>query len=431
MNEPATHASGEALGAAFEASAERLGALHKQFDAVIDPLGMVAPLAHAQSAWMLHPQELGALWMKFAGDLLALQLHSAAKLAGRHGGDLVRPHGDDTRFSDPVWTDEVQWDLLKQWYLFFVRHIQDALFESPGLSAKERRRAAFWWRKWLNAMAPPNFFFSNPVAVRKALESHGESLQRGFELFMEDLQAGTVRMTSPEHFQVGKNLATTPGAVVFRNRLIELTHYAPVAAQVRRRPVVIATPWINKFYVLDLTPQKSMIRFLLEQGFDVYIISWKNPDAGMAETRFDDYLAEGVHEAVRVARELSGADKAHLVGYCIGGTLVATYMAWLNRRHPRDEVPVSSWTLLATLTDFQSPGDIEVFLDEGSVRWSRVAETHRDSAAEVWNFPYALRVERSWLAGGRPIAYFYLLSHYTCFLSFWQYGYTQTQSFPR
>lgn len=412
MNEPGTQASGEALGAAFEASAERLKALHRHFDAVLDPLGMVAPLAHAQSAWLLHPQEFGALWTRFAGDLLALQLHSAAKLTGRHGGDLVRPHGDDTRFSDPVWSDDVQWDLLKQWYLFFARHIQDALFETPGLSPKERRRAAFWWRKWLNAVAPTNFFFSNPVAVRKAIESGGESLRRGFEVFMEDMQAGTVRMTSPEHFQVGVNLATTPGAVVFRNRLIELIHYAPVAPQVRRRPVVIATPWINKFYVLDLTPEKSMIRYLLEQGFDVYIISWKNPGEEMAEVRFDDYLAEGVHEAVRVARALSGADKAHLVGYCIGGTLVSIYMAWLNRRHAREEVPVSSWTLLATLTDFQSPGDIEVFLDEGSVRWitdlmrargyldgSEMATTFRilRSNSLIWHY-----VVHGWLYGERP-----------------------------
>jgi polyhydroxyalkanoate synthase len=176
--------------------------------------------------------------------------------------------------------------------------------------------------------------------------------------------------------------------------------------------VVITTPWINKFYVLDLTPEKSMIRFLLEQGFDVYIISWKNPGAEMAEVRFDDYLAEGVHQAVRVARELSGADKAHLVGYCIGGTLVATYMAWLNRRHPREEVPVSSWTLLATLTDFQSPGDIEVFLDEGSVRWisdlmrargfldgNEMATTFRilRSNSLIWHY-----VVHGWLYGERP-----------------------------
>ena len=199
--------------------------------------------------------------------------------------------------------------------------------------------------------------------------------------------------------------------MVFRNRLIELIHYAPVAPQVRRRPVVIATPWINKFYVLDLTPAKEHDRLLPEKGFDVYIISWKNPGEEMAEVRFDDYLAEGVHEAVGVARALSGADKAHLVGYCIGGTLVAIYMAWLNRRHPREEVPVSSWTLLATLADFSRRATPRC-LDEGSVRWitdlmrargyldgSEMATTFRilRSNSLIWHY-----VVHGWLYGERP-----------------------------
>jgi len=163
--------------------------------------------------------------------------------------------------------------------------------------------------------------------------------------------------------------------VVFRNRLIELIHYAPRAQGVRPVPVLLVTPWINKFYVLDLQPKKSMVKHLLEQGFDVYIVSWKNPGADMRDTSFDDYVTEGIDPAVRAARELSGAGKVHAVGYCIGGTLLSVYMAWLSRRLPREEVPVAHWTLLATLVDFQSPGDIEVFLDEGSVGW--IAEKMR------------------------------------------------------
>ncbi len=402
------------LGTLFTLSAERLRALRENAEAFFDPLGIVAPLAHAQFAWMVHPQEFAERWLRNAGDLLALQLHTAAKLAGHPSGDLIEPQPDDTRFADPVWSREPAWDLLKQWYLFYTRRIQDALFETPGLSAKARRRAAFWWRKWLNAVAPTNFLATNPVAVRKAIETRGESLRRGFEIFLEDLRAGPVRMTDPEDFRVGKNLATTPGAVVYRNRLLELIHYAPMARQVRRQPIVIVTPWINKFYVLDLEPRKSMVRYLLEQGFDVYITSWKNPSAAMAELSFDDYLAEGVDEAVRVARALSGSDKVHAVGYCIGGTLLAAYMAWLNRRHAPEEVPVSSWTLLATLVDFQSPGDIEVFIDEGSVRWlsdlmrargvlegTEMATTFRllRSNSLVWHY-----VVHGWLYGDRPPA---------------------------
>ena len=192
---------------------------------------------------------------------------------------------------------------------------------------------------------------------------------RGLEIFLKDLQAGTIRMTGQEGFAVGKNLATTPGAVVFRNRLLELIHYAPTVPKVRPVPIVIVTPCINKFYVLDLTPKKSVVKFLLDQGYDVYITSWKNPGPDMRDTGYDDYIADGVGEAVRVAREVSGAEKVHAVGYCIGGTLLSTYMAWMAARVPAAEHPVAHWTLLATLVDFQSPGDIEVFIDEGSVAW--------------------------------------------------------------
>ena len=387
---------------------------HKALDAseaLLDPFGMLAPIQHAHLVWMLHPLELFDLISRNAVDLMALQLHTAVRLAGKPGPDLVVPQADDTRFADPVWTQETHWSLLKQWYLFYTRHVQNALFATPWLSPKERRRAAFWWRKWLNAAAPTNFLLTNPVAMRKAVETNGESLRRGFEIYLEDLRAGTVRMTSPEDFRVGGNLATTPGAVVFRNRLLELIHYTPVANEVHRAPIVIVTPWINKYYVLDLTPKKSMVGFLLERGFDVYITSWKNPSPDMAETSFDDYLTQGVDEAVRVARTLSGADKVHAVGYCIGGTLLAVYLAWLNRRQP-ENVPVQSWTLLASLTDFQSPGDIEVFIDEAGVRWltdlmrrrgyldgREMATTFRllRSNSLIWHY-----VVHGWLYGEKP-----------------------------
>ncbi len=365
MNAP----EGMGIGERFAAPADLARELRRAVETALDPFGIVAPIVHAQIAWWAHPLELRELATRYSADVLALALHSAAKLAGREVGDAVQPQADDTRFADPVWTREPGWDLLKQWYLFHARHVQDALYRTPGLSPRERRRAAFWWRQWLNAMAPTNFLATNPVAMRKALESRGESLRRGWQVLLADLQAGTIRMTGSEDFAVGRNLATTPGAVVFRNRLLELIHYAPMRDQVRGTPIVIVTPCINKFYVLDLAPHKSLVRHLLERGFDVYITSWKNPGADMRDTDFEDYVVEGVHEALRVARELSSSDKVHAVGYCIGGTLLAVYMAWASRRIAREEVPVAHWTLLCSLVDFQSPGDIEVFIDEGSVAW--------------------------------------------------------------
>jgi len=408
----ASPASPAGLGETFVATLARLQAMRASGESLLDPLGVVAPLAHAQIAWWLHPQELAELSLSFMGQWISLQTHALRRLAGSDEDDWVRPQADDARFSDPVWRQDPRWDLLKQGYLFTTRQIQDALFRTPGLAPKERRRAAFWWRKWLNAVAPTNFLLTNPVAVRQAIESNGKSLLRGFEVFLEDLRAGQVRMTDPEDFQVGENLATTPGAVVFRNRLLELIHYAPMADRVRPTPVLIVTPWINKYYVLDLRPETSLVRFLLRQGFDVYITSWKNPGPEMADTGFDDYLVDGVVEAVRVARAVSDSETVHAAGYCIGGTLLAAAMAWLNRRLPRADVPVSSWTLLATLVDFQSPGDIEVFIDEGSVRWlcdlmkargvlegGEMAATFRllRSNSLIWHY-----VVHGWLYGERP-----------------------------
>jgi polyhydroxyalkanoate synthase len=335
----------------------------------VDPIGVAMPLLHAQLAWLTHPQELAEAAAGFSAKLLELQWHSWRRAYGLPSQDVEQPHPDDTRFADPIWTDAATWDIAKEWYLLSTHHVQDMLYATPGLSSRERRRAAFWWRKWLNAMAPTNFLLTNPVAMRKAMESNGESLARGFRNFLADLQAGTVRMTSPEDFTVGKNLATTSGKVVFRNRLLEVIHYAPTQQEVHGTPLVIVTPWINKFYILDINPKKSLVKFMVDQGFDVYITSWKNPDQPMRDVTFDDYLVEGVDQIVNVARAISKADKVNAAGYCIGGAALATYVAWANRRYGSDDSPVRSATFFTTLTDYHKPGDIEVFLDEASIDW--------------------------------------------------------------
>ncbi|MDD2990091.1 MAG: class I poly(R)-hydroxyalkanoic acid synthase [Zoogloea sp.] len=342
---------------------------HDSVESSIDPLGMAAPLVHAQLAWAAHPQELAQALAKVSSSLWELQWHSWRRMLGLPSADPVKPHGDDTRFTDPVWAESPTWDLSKEWYLVLTRHMQDMLYETPGLSQKERRRAAFWWRNWLNAVAPSNFLWTNPVAMRLAVESKGESLVRGFRNFLADMEAGNIRMTDPDDFKVGQNLATTPGKVVFRNRLLEVLHYTPTCKRVYQTPIVIVTPWINKFYILDLNPKKSMIRFLLDQGFEVFITSWKNPGEEMRDVSFDDYLVEGVQALVDTARGLTGAAKVHAVGYCIGGTALSTYMAWANRHFAAEDVPVAHFTLFTTLVDFHKPGDIEVFVDEGSIRF--------------------------------------------------------------
>ncbi|MCB1889053.1 MAG: alpha/beta fold hydrolase [Rhodocyclaceae bacterium] len=376
---------------------------------------MMMPLIHAQLAWFSHPVEFSAAAAQLMDRSVALQLHMLKRNLGMDSPEPISPHRDDTRFSDPVWHDQVFWDMVKDSYLLLTRSVQDMLYETPGMSARERRRVAFWWRTWLNMMAPTNFLWTNPVALRKAVETQGESLRLGVENFLDDLAAGSVRLADPSDFQVGKNLATTPGKVVLRNGLLEVIHYAPTQPKVHREPVVIVTPWINKFYILDLTPRKSLVRYLLDQGLDVYITSWKNPDASMADIAFDDYLTEGVGEIVRVAREVSGAEKVHAVGYCIGGTALSMYMAWANRHFGPERVPVRDWTLFTTLVDFHRPGDIEVFIDEQTVDYlcenmarkgyldgQEMAASFRllRSNSLIWHY-----VVHGWLYGEKPPAF--------------------------
>lgn len=346
----------------------RIRDMQRDLSTTLDPLGMMAPIVHAQMAWLLHPQELAERLSVLHADLFQLHWHTLHRMVGLEHEGPIRPNPDDSRFADPVWHESPTWDMVKDWYLTFTHRVQDMLYDTPALSSKERRRAAFWWREWLNAVAPTNFLWTNPVALRKAFETGGQSLLSGWQNFVADMMHGDVRMTTPDDFQVGVNLATTAGAVVFRNRLVELIHYAPTQPTIHAEPVVIITPWINKFYVLDLTQKKSMIKYLLDQGLDVFITSWKNPDASMADVGFDDYMLEGVDTVVRVAREMSAAQQVHAVGYCIGGTALSAYMAWANRHYGKDAVPVADITLLTTLVDFHKPGDIEVFIDEGSVK---------------------------------------------------------------
>lgn len=355
------------------------------FEQRVDPLGITTSLINAHAAWLMHPQELTRAISALSSDMVALQMHLVYRALGMPSEDVVMPHADDARFVDPVWSETPTWDIVKESYLAFTRWLEDMLFETPGLSDKERRRAAFWARKWLNAMAPTNFFWSNPIAMRKCVETRGETLVQGFQNFLRDLCARNIRMVEADAFKIGSDLATTPGRVVLRNRMLELIHYTPTTTQVHQTPIVIITPWINKFYILDLNAKKSMVQHLVDQGYSVFITSWKNPGADMADVGFDDYLREGVDQAVDTARKLCKASQVHLAGYCLGGTLVSTYMAWANKHYGAQQIPVAHWTLLTTLTDFAEPGDIDVFIDEGGIRWleEKMAKTGYLSGEEM------------------------------------------------
>ncbi|MBS1196248.1 MAG: alpha/beta fold hydrolase [Proteobacteria bacterium] len=333
----------------------------------VDPMGAFSSIINAQMAWLAHPQEYLRASSCLSDDLMELTGHVMRRAMGLKSEDVIVPNADDGRFTDPAWVNDATWDIVKEWYLAFTHRWQDMYYDTPGLSEKARRRAAFWSRKWINMMAPTNFFWLNPVAMRRCVETNGESVVRGLKNLMRDVKAKNILMVDPDAFVVGKDLALTPGKVVMRNELVELLHFEPTTEKVHETPILIVMPWINKFYILDLTPKKSMVKYLTDQGYSVFMTSWKNPTAEMANTRFDDYLEKGVIESVRVVTEFCKVPQINMVGYCIGGSLVATYMAWANRHYAADKMPIKSWTLFTTLTDFSNPGDIEVFLNEDTI----------------------------------------------------------------
>ncbi|MGH8831059.1 MAG: PHA/PHB synthase family protein [Polaromonas sp.] len=334
-----------------------------------DPFGIGKNFATLQQAWLAHPSELTDAAIQLSCELQGWLLHSWSSAMGLKGKDWVPVAGLDERFLDPEWHQNPVFSTWVQGYLLYTHWLEQTLYDTPGVSKTERRTAAFWARQWLNALAPSNFLLTNPVALKMLAESGGKSLIQGIENWQDDLKAGDLQMVDRSAFAVGKNLATTPGAVVFRNELLEVIQYTPTRDQVHALPIVIIAPWINKFYILDLTAKKSLVRFLLDQGFSVFVTSWKNPTAELSHVTFDDYMLKGALAAIETARSISEAPQVHAVGYCIGGTALAALMAWLNKeyRNDRGKIPVANWTLLTSLVDFSRPGEIEAFVNEDAI----------------------------------------------------------------
>jgi len=247
--------------------------------------------------------------------------------------------------------------------------------DAPGLKADERLRCRFWIDQAVRAAAPANWLMTNPGAMQRFVNTRGESLHKGLENLVRDLDQGIglPRLSEEEAFEIGGNIAVTPGQVVHRNALMEVIQYEPATDKTRIPPLVLVPPWINKYYILDLNPASSMVRYLVEQGFTVFMISWRNPTADMRHIDFADYLFRGILEAVVAARTICRVDRVQAAGYCIGGTALAALMAWLNRAYEPAEIPIAGWTLFAALTDFAEPGVLSVFTTERTI-----------AAAEEW-----------------------------------------------
>lgn len=270
----------------------------------------------------------------------------------------------DRRFISDAWASTPAYAFAAAWYLLNSRYLS-ALAESVDADAKTQERIRFFIQQWTAAASPSNFLALNPEAQKALIETRGESLRQGITNLLADMQRGKISQSDDTNFKVGENLANTEGAVVFQNDLIQLIQYKPQTATIHERPLLVVPPCINKFYILDLRPDNSLVRYAVEQGHSVFIVSWRNPDASLVDKSWDDYIEDGVLAAIEAVREVSGREQINTLGFCVGGTMLATALAVLAAR---GEHPVASLTLLTTMLDFADTGVLDVFIDESHVQ---------------------------------------------------------------
>jgi polyhydroxyalkanoate synthase len=334
-----------------------------------NPMAIGAAFFEMTARMMSDPAKLveaqAALW----GDYLKLWQHTTERMLGGKTEPIIEATPEDRRFRDQAWSDSALFDFIKQSYLLTARWVQGAVRQVEGLDERTARKVDFYTRQFVDALAPSNFVMTNPEVLRATIESRGENLVNGLRNLLDDLERGKGRlkisMTDMAAFRLGENVATTPGKVVYQNDLMQLLQYAPATEQAKRRPLLVIPPWINKFYILDLRPRNSFIRWAVEQGHTVFVISWVNPDERLARKGFEDYMREGPLAALDAMAEATGEREANVIGYCLGGTLLAAMLALMAAR--RDN-RVKSATYFVTMVDFAEAGELSVFIDEEQLK---------------------------------------------------------------
>ncbi len=345
-----------------------------------DPFKVGPAMAEVISGLAAQPDKLVRAQADLFDRYMELWRTTAARAAGEPVEPAAEPARGDRRFADPAWRDPM-FDVMKQSYLLTSNWLNELVSGVEGVDPMTKRRIEFFTRMLTDAFSPSNFLLSNPVALREAMKTQGESLVRGAENFAADLERGNgqlaVSQTDVDRFKVGENVATAPGKVVFQNRLFQLLQFSPTTPTVFETPILILPPWINKFYILDLRPENSMIRWLSSQGFTVFVASWVNPDAELAEMTLEDYMREGAYAAVEQTLKQAGTSETHTVGYCIGGTLLACTLAHMAAKKDRR---VASATFFAAQQDFEEAGDLLLFTNE---EWLGELEQKMDAAGGV------------------------------------------------
>ncbi len=333
-----------------------------------DELGIAKAYMDLYSRMAADPALVASLSVNWWLDAMRLWQSSWMKAAGLEAPSVAEPAKGDSRFKDADWSGNFLFDYIKQSYLIASRHIQNAVASVQGLPEESEKKVAFFTRQYVDALSPTNFLLTNPQVLRETAASGGENLVRGLNNLLADIEKGggelRISMTDESAFQLGKNIATTPGKVVFQNDLMQLIQYQPSTSEVYRTPLVIIPPWINKYYILDLREKNSFIRWAVGQGHTVFVISWVNPDARLAQKGFDDYMVEGPLAALEAVEKATGERQVNFIGYCLGGTLLGAALGFLKQKK---QDRVASATFFVSLLDFSQPGELGVFIDEQQV----------------------------------------------------------------
>ena len=380
-----------------------------------DPLNIGQAFMELTAQLMADPFKLMRAQVGFWQDSMTLWQNTTRRMLGMEAPDTVDATGDK-RFKDASWKENEVFDFIKQSYLLSSRYVNDVVSKVDGLDPKTSQKVDFYTRQFVDAMSPSNFVLTNPEVLRKTVETRGENLLKGLTNLLSDLERGkgqlSIKMTDTEAFSVGDNIGVTPGKVVFQNDLMQLIQYTPTTEKVLKRPLLIGPPWINKFYILDLRPRNSFVRWAVSQGHTVFVISWVNPDEKLAEKNFEDYMTDGYLAALDAIEAATGEKEVNAIGYCLGGTLLASTLAYMAAK---GDDRIKTATFFVTMMDFAESGELGVFIDEeqltaletkmnqrGYLEGSEMATTFNMLRANdlIWSF-----VVNNYLLGNDPFPF--------------------------
>jgi polyhydroxyalkanoate synthase len=407
----------------FEEGGRAMSELLERPDAKVSPYSAASEMSQAVTTltdiarlWLADPAKLAEAQGALVSSYLDLWNASMRRLLGEKVPPVAEPEPSDNRFKDPEWSSNPYFDFWKQAYLLTTNWAEDVLEQTEGLDSAERQKAEFYLRQLSSAISPSNFPMTNPEVMRETFATNAKNLVQGMTHLVRDMEKSgdllKISQTDTEAFEVGKNLATTPGKVVFENEIFQLIQYTPSTDKVREVPLLVIPPWINKYYILDLTPPKSFLKYAVDQGFTVFVVSWVNPDERLAHKSFEDYMLEGVLSASDAVSRETGIEKINVVGYCVGGTLLGSTLAYLAAR---GEEPFRSVTFLTTQLDFTKAGDLllfttddqlqgltEMMAERGYLDGSRMANVFNMMRPRDLIWPYIIN---NYLLGKKPFPF--------------------------